>query len=140
MATKKKAAPAKKIAVKKKSVKKAPPKASPEKGNFIDHFVSLEVADKMIAKGKEANLLSPMQFSIACIKEILAQKGVAFLRIYAAINDAGKQTYVLTGGSADHKRIDVVRKSKKNMGVITVESIGDMNIAQVCDPVKKLYS
>jgi hypothetical protein len=151
MATKKKSAPAKRTIIKKESVKKSSKKVPTANPGFVDHFVTIEIANEMIGKGQAAGLLPPMQFSADCVREILAQKGVVFLRIYAVINNAGNQTYLLTGGSADHRRIDVVRKGKKLKSVAargrsvetgneTINVTGDMNIAQVCDPEKKTYT
>ncbi len=141
MATKKKLVPAKRVVTTKQGVKKPSKKAQTAKPGVIDHFVSIKIANEMIGKGQAAGLLPPMQFSADCIREILAQKRVVYLRIYAVINDAGNQTYLLTGGSADHRRIDVVRK-KKNRKIkgLTGDGTGDMNIAQVCDPVKQSYT
>jgi hypothetical protein len=140
MAIKKKSIPAKRSVAKKQAVKKAAKKAQTAKPGFIDHFVSIKIANEMIGKGQAAGLLPPMQFSADCIREILAQKKVAYLRIYAVINEAGNQTYLLTGGSANHRRIDVVRKKSKKIKGLTGDGTGDMNIAQVCDPVKQSYT
>jgi len=140
MAIKKKTLPVKRVVTKGQGSKTASKKG---KKIFIDHFVSLKTANEMKEKGKTAGLLPPMQFSADCIREILAQKDVVYLRIYSVINSAGNQTYLLTGGSADHKRIEVVRKRKKIKSLAARGSgyeTGDMNIAQVCDPVKQTYT
>lgn len=145
----KKAIPATKAAASKK-IKAA---AAHVKETPIDHFIPIALAKQMIIKANAAGAIKPMLFHRNIIEEILKQPSVVYLKIYAAINERGKATYVVMGGAPDESDVYIRRKKNKTKAPLTASAIplpqtqsgsgdyeeGAADMAQVCDPVKQVY-
>lgn len=119
----------------KKTVKPVEPAAK-----IPDHFIKMKVANEMIAAGREKGLLYPVDFHIGAFKEMIAQKGAVYIRIFATINKKGEQTYVMMPVDKNKHPFPVKRPANAKPNAKVIPEDGAMDLGQACDPVMKVYS